>query len=107
MPPGLGFRFERDLNADGQPDLVLLGRYMLGGSKQTFALIATRNNGPWQRVALLRFERDFIVGELSETRPNEPPRVLLPPLRLRRHDRVDGLRVRVSAVLTNRPSILP
>ena len=71
VPPGLGFRFERDLNADGQPDLVLLGRYMLGGSKQTFALIATRKNGPWQRVALLQFERDFIVGELSETRPNE------------------------------------
>lgn len=59
--PEVDRRFEGDFNADGQPDLALLG----SDSGGTFLLLATRDQAAWRRSGLLRHSRPFIVGRLD------------------------------------------
>jgi hypothetical protein len=68
---GLGFRFEYDLNSDGQQELMLLGTYSEGGRRKSFVLIARPAAGEWVRSQLLTFDQDFIIGRRYAIRPDE------------------------------------
>jgi hypothetical protein len=69
----LGFRFERDLNSDGQQDLILLGNYAEGDRRRSFVLIARPAAGEWVRSQLFTFDEEFVVGRFgrSATRLND------------------------------------
>jgi hypothetical protein len=58
----IGFRFEQDLNSDGQQELILLGDYAEGDRRRSFVLIARRQAGQWARPQLLTFDEDFVIG---------------------------------------------
>jgi len=64
---GLGFRFEQDLNSDGQQELILLGDYAKGERRQSFVLIARSAAGQWVRSRLFTFDQEFIIAELGQT----------------------------------------
>jgi hypothetical protein len=68
---GLGFRFEFDLNSDGQQELILLGTYSEGGRRKSFVLIARPAAGQWVRSQLLTFDHEFIIGRRYNVRPDE------------------------------------
>jgi hypothetical protein len=68
---GLGFRFEQDLDSDGQQELILLGTYSEGGRRKSFVLIARPAAGEWVRSQLLTFDQDFIIGRRYDVRPDE------------------------------------
>jgi hypothetical protein len=64
---GSGFRFEHDLNSDGQQELVLLGNYAKGERRQSFVLIARpAAGGQWVRSRLFTFDEEFVVGRRYE-----------------------------------------
>ena len=67
---GISFWFDGDFNADGKPDLMLLGRYGEGGELRSFALIATREPAGLARVQILTFEQRFIIGRIYDTGPS-------------------------------------
>jgi hypothetical protein len=56
------FRYEMDLDSDGQQELVLMGSYADGGRRRSFVLIATPLDDGWARSQLLTFDRDFVIG---------------------------------------------
>ena len=56
------FRYEMDLDSDGQQELVLMGSYADGGGRRSFVLIATSLGDRWARSQLLTFDRDFVIG---------------------------------------------
>lgn len=60
--PEVGRRFEGDFNADGKPDLALMGANPGG----TFVLLATRDQAVWHRSGLLQASRPFVVGRLDQ-----------------------------------------
>jgi hypothetical protein len=59
----LRFRYEMDLNSDGQPELVLMGSYAEGDRRRSFVLIARPEAGQWARSRLLTFDREFVIGQ--------------------------------------------
>ena len=64
----IGFRFEKDLNSDGQEESILLGDFAEGETRQSFVLIATQAaDGQLVRSQLFTFDRDFIVGRLGRS----------------------------------------
>jgi hypothetical protein len=70
---GLGFRFERDLNSDGQQELIFLGNYAEGDRRKSFVLIASAAAGDRVRAHLFTFDEEFVVGRFgrSATRPTD------------------------------------
>jgi hypothetical protein len=67
---GAGFRFEQDLNSDGQQELILLGGYLKGEKRQSFVLIATQAAGQWARSRLFSFDEEFVIGLRFDARPD-------------------------------------
>jgi hypothetical protein len=59
----LRFRYEMDLNSDGQQELVLMGSYAEGDRHRSFVLIARPEAGRWARSRLLTFDREFAIGQ--------------------------------------------
>ena len=59
---GAGFRFEQDLNSDGQQELILLGDYAEGDGRRSFVLIARPEAGQWALCRLLTFDEEFVIG---------------------------------------------
>jgi hypothetical protein len=59
---GAGFRFEQDLNSDGQQELILLGDYAEGDRRRSFVLVVRPEAGQWGRSQLLTFDEEFVVG---------------------------------------------
>ena len=57
------FRYEMDLNSDGQQELILLGDYAEGDTRRSFVLISTQAAvGQWARSQLLTFDQEFVIG---------------------------------------------
>lgn len=64
---GLGYRFDKDLNADGRPDVVLLGHGRKNGTSQSFVLILTKEKGgAWIRSKIFTFSQPYLIGEISQ-----------------------------------------
>lgn len=65
-------RFEGDFNGDGREDLLLLGHRREDGAQKGFALLASESvTGEWERVQVLEFESDVVLGKRYEVRPND------------------------------------
>lgn len=62
--PGIGRRFEADLDGDGRLDLALFGAHAGG----TFVVVASGDQGEWHRSGLLQFTNPFIVGREDQGR---------------------------------------
>jgi hypothetical protein len=68
---GIGFRFEQDLDSDGQRELILLGDYVKGDRRQSFVLVARPAAGQWVRSRLFTFDQEFIIGRRYDLYPDE------------------------------------
>jgi hypothetical protein len=68
---GIGFRFEQDLNSDGQQELILLGDYAKGERRQSFVLVAKPAAGQWVRSRLFTFDEEFVIGRRYDVNPDK------------------------------------
>jgi hypothetical protein len=57
-----GFRFQVDLNSDGQEELVLLGDYVDAENRRSFVRIGKQEGGQRVDSQLLTFGREFAIG---------------------------------------------
>jgi hypothetical protein len=65
--PGLGYRFSKDLNADGRPEIVLFGHGTKADVSQSFVLIVTQKaDGTFERSKIFTFTQPYLVGEVTE-----------------------------------------